>query len=91
VAADPLKKKDSCNGDSGGGVYARLEDGSLALLAVVSRGIQNKCGVGGIYVLTTTSDVCEWLAANVPDLRVADADVALAADLRAINSSDDDL
>lgn len=88
VAIDPLSKKDSCNGDSGGGVYARLQDGNMALLAVVSRGINNTCGVGGIYVLTTTDDIRNWLAKHVPDLRVAEPQVGLAADLRALNTSD---
>ncbi|MGJ8571964.1 MAG: trypsin-like serine protease [Hoeflea sp.] len=89
VAVDPLKKKDSCNGDSGGGVYARLDDGSLALLAVVSRGIQNRCGVGGIYVLTTTKEIRSWLAGIVPDLLVADSEVTLAADLSALNPTEE--
>lgn len=88
VAIDPLSKKDSCNGDSGGGVYARLEDGNMALLAVVSRGINNTCGVGGIYVLTTTDDIRLWLAKHVPDLRIAEPQVELAADLRALNAPD---
>ncbi|MCC0014018.1 MAG: trypsin-like serine protease [Rhodobiaceae bacterium] len=88
VAIDPNGKKDSCNGDSGGGVYARLENGNIALLAVVSRGTRNSCGAGGIYVLTTTDDIRLWLAKHVPDLRIAEPQVELAADLRALNAPD---
>ncbi|WP_340160755.1 trypsin-like serine protease [uncultured Hoeflea sp.] len=86
VAIDPNGKKDSCNGDSGGGVYARLENGNIALLAVVSRGTRNSCGAGGIYVLTTTDDIRNWLAKHVPDIRIAEPQVELAADLRALNA-----
>jgi Trypsin len=40
--------KDSCDGDSGGPAFTRLEGGSLRLVGLVSRGAEN-CGVGGIY------------------------------------------
>jgi hypothetical protein len=40
--------RDSCNGDSGGPAFARQDDGSVALVGVLSRGSQ-ECGKGGIY------------------------------------------
>lgn len=42
---------DSCRGDSGGPALARLDDGSLALLGVLSRGSE-ECGSGGLYGAT---------------------------------------
>lgn len=39
--------RDSCFGDSGGPAFARRDDGSLALVGVLSRG--GECGEGGIY------------------------------------------
>lgn len=40
--------RDSCLGDSGGPALARLPDGGLALVGVLSRGSE-ECGSGGIY------------------------------------------
>ncbi len=40
--------RDSCRGDSGGPAFARLEDGSLALVGVLSAGSM-RCGNGGLY------------------------------------------
>ncbi|MCP4099290.1 MAG: trypsin-like serine protease [Planctomycetaceae bacterium] len=82
VAIDVNKKKDSCFADSGGGVYARLNDGRIALLAVVSRGLKGECGFGGIYSLVTTTEIREWLEKHVHDVRFADSTVMLAMDLQ---------
>jgi MYXO-CTERM domain-containing protein len=43
--------RDSCRGDSGGPAFARLDDGRLALVGVLSRG-DTVCGEGGIYGAT---------------------------------------
>lgn len=40
--------RDSCYGDSGGPAFARRDDGSSALVGVLSRG-SRECGDGGIY------------------------------------------
>ncbi|MEX1361499.1 MAG: S1 family peptidase [Nannocystaceae bacterium] len=42
--------RDSCFGDSGGPAFARLDDGTLAIVGVLSRG--GECGKGGIYGAT---------------------------------------
>jgi secreted trypsin-like serine protease len=61
VAADPLRKKDSCNGDSGGPLYVK-QNGQWFLAGATSRptnsntldvdanGLPLICGIGGIYV-----------------------------------------
>lgn len=40
--------RDSCNGDSGGPAFIRLEDGSMRLLGITSRGSKD-CVKGGYY------------------------------------------
>jgi secreted trypsin-like serine protease len=54
VAGKPQLDRDTCNGDSGGGVFVRAPDGRLYLAAVTSRAVQRRdlrdCGDGGIYV-----------------------------------------
>ena len=52
---------DSCYGDSGAGAHVRLSDGTYALLAIVSRGLNRTCGDGGIYTLVVTDRVKTWL------------------------------
>jgi V8-like Glu-specific endopeptidase len=56
--------KDSCNGDSGGPVFAILSAGPLYLyylVGITSRGVAGgACGVGGIYTLLTPSAV-DWI------------------------------
>lgn len=78
VAIDAKGQKDSCFGDSGGGIYARFEDGSIVLVAVVSRGIRRQCGTGGIYVLTTTIEIHKWIKKFVKDLEISDNSMQLA-------------
>jgi hypothetical protein len=78
VAIDAEFRKDTCHGDSGGGVYGRFEDGSIVLLAVVSRGLNGECGPGGIYVLTTTPEIHTWLERHVPNIRTAKGEQELS-------------
>lgn len=40
--------RDSCQGDSGGPAFARLEDGTVRLAGITSRG-SSPCGSGGFY------------------------------------------
>jgi secreted trypsin-like serine protease len=62
VAADPLRRKDTCEGDSGGPLYVK-QDGKWFLAGATSRGTKSnefdvdkdtglplRCGIGGIYV-----------------------------------------
>jgi secreted trypsin-like serine protease len=61
VAADPLRRKDSCEGDSGGPLYVK-RNGEWFLAGATSRGTKRNgddldanglpliCGLGGIYV-----------------------------------------
>jgi Trypsin len=55
--------KDTCGGDSGGGVYVFGDDNVVYLAAVTSRAIHPKgdCGRGGIYTLLTVSPIREWM------------------------------
>jgi len=78
VALDANRRKDTCHGDSGGGVYGRFDDGSIVLLAIVSRGLEGKCGPGGIYVLTTTSEIRSWLERHVSNLTFAKGELELS-------------
>lgn len=68
VASSPLTNANSCKGDSGGGAYVLLSDGSYALAAVVSRGIKTPsirpCGDGGIYPRLDVASIKQWLAAS---------------------------
>lgn len=75
-AADRLV--DSCSGDSGAGALARLRDGSFALVAIVSRGLNQACGDGGIYTLVSTERVKAWLASAAPEVSYEGGTVALA-------------
>ncbi len=43
-------KPDTCNGDSGGPLFAKTADGGLELLALTSRG-SSTCSEGGIYTV----------------------------------------
>lgn len=57
---------DSCNGDSGGPVFARLDSGEWRLVGITSRGAE--CGDGGYYG-TSHGGMC-WLFDNAGlDLR----------------------
>ena len=53
VAGAPLLDRDSCNGDSGGPIYIRRNDGHEFLVGVTSRAVVRPglrpCGDGGIY------------------------------------------
>lgn len=63
--------KDSCHGDSGGGAFAHDGDGKSILIALVSRGIANECGPGGINRILARKPVLAWLRSIVgPDLKV---------------------
>jgi hypothetical protein len=56
--------RDTCNGDSGGPVFAVLRAGSIFyyyLVGITSRGVGGAaCGQGGIYTLLTPGNV-EWI------------------------------
>ncbi|MBR1164606.1 S1 family peptidase [Bradyrhizobium elkanii] len=68
VASAPLTDQDSCNGDSGGGVYVEEPKGVFSLAAVVSRGIKTPsvrpCGDGGIYPRLDKGAVNQWIKEN---------------------------
>lgn len=68
VASSPLTNQDSCNGDSGGGVFVSDDNDNFLLAAVISRGIQTPnvrpCGDGGIYPRIDGAAMRQWLAAN---------------------------
>lgn len=68
VASAPLTERDSCNGDSGGGVYVEASGGEFLLAAVVSRGIKTPsvrpCGDGGIYPRLDKGAVNKWIKDN---------------------------
>lgn len=69
---------DTCYGDSGAGAYVRLSDGSYALLAIVSRGLSDTCGAGGIYTLVVTDRVKYWLRKVAPITTFEGGSVPLA-------------
>lgn len=72
VTLDPNGLVDSCNGDSGAGVYGIPPEGGLHLFGVVSRSAQpGECGVGGINVIATSPSILAWLKEVVPDLKFA--------------------
>ncbi|MDX2155975.1 MAG: trypsin-like serine protease [Hyphomicrobiaceae bacterium] len=53
---------DTCQGDSGGGAFA-VAGGSYYLVGITSRGLQQRCGPGGIYTLITPA-VVNWIRKN---------------------------
>jgi hypothetical protein len=55
--------RDTCSGDSGGGVYVFGMDTKVYLAAVTSRGVHpnGECGRGGIYTLLAASPIREWI------------------------------
>lgn len=57
-------RRDSCSGDSGGGVFERMPDG-FRLIAITSRAVADTCGVGGIYVRVDAID--DWLNETLED------------------------
>ena len=63
--------KDTCNGDSGGPVFVRLDDGGYAVAAATSRGVENArvCGDGGIYA-RVDSAAFQWIQAKAPAVKV---------------------
>lgn len=72
VTLDQNGLVDSCNGDSGAGVYGIPPEGGLHLFGVVSRSAQpGGCGVGSINVIATSPSILAWLKAVVPDLKFA--------------------
>ncbi|MBL1438104.1 MAG: trypsin-like serine protease [Rhodobacteraceae bacterium] len=60
ILRDPSGTVDSCQGDSGAGVYGPSADG-LALYGIVSRGAGTGCGAGGINTLVSTQAVISWI------------------------------
>ena len=68
VASSPLTNQDSCNGDSGGGVFVQTAMGDYVLAAVVSRGIKapstRPCGDGGIYARIDSMSVRQWITTS---------------------------
>lgn len=61
VAIDGLKKRDTCNGDSGGPAFIGMQERRF-LAAVTSRG--GECGTGGIYSLVSPK-VIDWLSTDL--------------------------
>ena len=61
IAFDFANSADSCQGDSGGPLYFRSKTGQLIISAIVSRGIKEECGPGGIYVTVHREKVREWI------------------------------
>lgn len=62
--------KDTCRGDSGGPALLKTTEGGevkYTLAGVTSRGTENQCGFGGIYV-RITSDIANWINACVSSL-----------------------
>jgi len=55
--------RDTCGGDSGGGVYIFGPDNQPYLIGVTSRAVdpRGKCGLGGIYPLLSAPPLREWL------------------------------
>jgi Trypsin len=55
--------RDTCGGDSGGGIYVFGPDNNIFFVGVTSRAVDpnGKCGPGGIYVLLAASPIREWL------------------------------
>jgi hypothetical protein len=55
--------RDTCGGDSGGGVYVFGPDSEVYLVGVTSRAVDptGKCGPGGIYVLLSAPPIRDWL------------------------------
>lgn len=62
VAADPIERRDTCDGDSGGPAYVTV-GGVLKLAGITSRPMPRhgsaRCGDGGVY--TRVIDYAEWL------------------------------
>ncbi len=57
-------RPDTCDGDSGGPIYALRKEGvekNFYLIGVTSRGIDDRCGSGGIYGLTVSAQASAWL------------------------------
>jgi hypothetical protein len=60
-------RPDTCGGDSGGPIYALRKEGAeknFYLIGVTSRGIDDRCGSGGIYGLTVPAATTAWLKRN---------------------------
>lgn len=57
------RETDSCNGDSGAGVFRVMNDASLRLTAIVSRAAEGAtCGPGGVNVIVASDQVKQWIA-----------------------------
>lgn len=56
---------DTCGGDSGSGVFVTVIGGAQAVLALTSRGMTARCGLGGIYTLVSDATVIEWMQAVI--------------------------
>jgi len=55
--------KDTCNGDSGGPAFRKIDEGGadlFQLAGITSRGINDECGEGGIYVRIDKS-LSDWI------------------------------
>jgi len=59
------KKKDSCNGDSGGPLITRKNDLSSYMLVGVVSGGTSKCGVGAPGIYTRVSSYRSWILQNL--------------------------
>ncbi|MEM7522583.1 MAG: trypsin-like serine protease [Pseudomonadota bacterium] len=69
-----IANADTCGGDSGSGLFVRLVDGSLAVVAITSRGFDAGCGRGGIYARVADKVVIEWIQSVVEgDAKISDA------------------
>jgi hypothetical protein len=66
------KGPDTCGGDSGGPIYAMMQDGAkknFYLVGVTSRGIDEDCGSGGIYALAVGAKTTAWLKSQGATVR----------------------
>lgn len=75
VAAAPLRDKDACSGDSGGGLFVRV-GGRWKLAGMVSRqfgAFDSQCGAGSIYLQLHEYRQCIEAMIDVLDARDGDA------------------
>ena len=52
--------KDSCGGDSGGGLFSKRDDGRWEVVGIVSFGSE-RCGDGTPGVYTRVSQYLQWI------------------------------
>lgn len=67
LCAGGVRGQDSCGGDSGGGLFSTMEDGSWQVIGIVSYG-SRACGDGIPGIYTNVSYYKDWIKDNMENL-----------------------